>query len=161
LIIFRFTADPSSWQFCPSSKSVENLVIHKYSLLLEITSYLSIIAFSKPSKLFNTIHIQLKIYQNEVHHSGSPASSAATTTLAAPAVPNPALGPSPDYCSYGCKVRRAFGFEAAPVLVKEAVSILTPRFFPTCYYSSLPIPAYFQAFQTYLFSPIRLSSSII
>jgi hypothetical protein len=51
--------------------------------------------------------------------------SAATTTLAAPAVPNPALGPSPDYCSYGCKVRRAFGFETAPVLVKEAVSALS------------------------------------
>lgn len=38
LIIFRFAADPSSWQFCSSSKSVENPVIHKYSLLLEITS---------------------------------------------------------------------------------------------------------------------------
>jgi hypothetical protein len=61
--------------------------------------------------------------------------SAATTTLAAPAVPNPALGPSPDYCSYGCKVRRAFGFETPPVLVKEAVSVLTPLSLPPCYCS--------------------------
>jgi hypothetical protein len=50
LIIFRFAVTPLLGIFCPSPKSVENLVLHKYPLFLEITSYLSIIAFSKPSK---------------------------------------------------------------------------------------------------------------